>query len=65
MMKYLSRKFIAACIVMAVASVALFAGRMDGTAWVAAVNVALGLYLTANVGQKAVTKENAGISPHR
>lgn len=54
MAKYLSRKFAAAVVVIGVASTALFMGKLDGSSWLAAANLALTLYLSANVVQKAV-----------
>lgn len=54
MQKYLSRKFIAAVAVIMVASTALFMGKLDGPSWLASANLALTLYLGANVAQKAV-----------
>lgn len=56
-MKYTSRKFIAAIVVITIASVALFMGKITDTGWIAAVNIALGLYVGANVAQKGVTKD--------
>ena len=56
-MKYTSRKFIAAVVVITVASVALFMGKPGGGEWIAATNIALGLYVGANVAQKGVTKD--------
>ena len=56
-MKYKSRKFIAAVVVIVVASVAMFLGKMSGTEWIAAANIALGLYVGANVAQKGVVKD--------
>lgn len=56
-MKYTSRKFIAAIAVITIASVALFMGKITDTGWIAAVNIALGLYVGANVAQKGVTKD--------
>jgi len=55
--KYTSRKFIAAIVVITIASVALFMGKITDTGWIAAVNIALGLYVGANVAQKGVTKD--------
>ena len=55
--KYTSRKFIAAVVVITVASVALFMGKLGGGEWIAAVNIALGLYVGANVAQKGVIKD--------
>jgi hypothetical protein len=55
--KYASRKFIAAIVVITIASVALFMGKITDTGWIAAVNIALGLYVGANVAQKGVTKD--------
>lgn len=56
-MKYTSRKFIAAIVVIVIASVALFCGKMTDTGWIAAANIALGLYVGGNVIQKGVIKD--------
>ncbi len=56
-MRYASRKFIAAIVVITIASVALFCDKITDTGWIAAVNIALGLYVGANVAQKGVTKD--------
>lgn len=48
-MKHLSRKFLLAAVSLAVASVALFVGKLAGGEFVAALGVILGLYGGANV----------------
>lgn len=50
--RYKSRKFIAAVVVIVLASVFLATGKLDGTEWIAAVNISLGLYVGSNVAQK-------------
>ena len=50
--KYKSRKFIAAAVVIVLASVFLFLGKLGGTEWITAVNISLGLYVGGNVIQK-------------
>ena len=50
--KYKSRKFIAAVVVIILASVFLFLGKLGGTEWITAVNISLGLYVGGNVVQK-------------
>lgn len=52
MNKYLSRKFLAASLVQAVSSVALFTGHLSGGEWIAAASLALGIYGAANVANK-------------
>lgn len=56
--KFKSRKFILASCSLAVASVGIAAGWLSGGEWVAAVSFILGLYGTANVSQRAVTRGN-------
>ena len=50
--KYKSRKFIAAAVIIVLASVFLFLGKLGGTEWITAVNISLGLYVGGNVIQK-------------
>ena len=50
--RYKSRKFIAAVVVIVLASVFLATEKLDGTEWIAAVNISLGLYVGSNVAQK-------------
>jgi len=54
---YISRKFIAAVVVITLASIALAFRRITGTEWITAVNISLGLYIGGNVIQKGVTKD--------
>lgn len=58
MQKYLSRKFLVALAVVIIATVALFVGRITGAEWLAATNVAIGLYIGGNVVQKGVAKND-------
>ena len=55
--RYKSRKFIAAVVVIVLASVFLATGKLDGTEWITAVNISLGLYVGSNVAQKIGGKE--------
>ena len=50
--RYRSRKFIAAIIVIVLASIFLAFGKLGGPEWIAAVNISLGLYVGSNVAQK-------------
>ena len=50
--KYKSRKFIAAVVVIILASIFLVMGKLGGTEWITAVNISLGLYVGGNVVQK-------------
>jgi hypothetical protein len=50
--RYKSRKFIAAVVVIVLASVFLATGKIDGTEWIIAVEISLGLYVGSNVIQK-------------
>ena len=50
--RYKSRKFIAAVVVIVLASVFLATGKLDGAEWITAVNISLGLYVGSNVAQK-------------
>lgn len=52
--KFRSRKFILASVGLAVSSLALLTGLMDGMAYVAALTAILSLYGAANVSQRAV-----------
>lgn len=54
-MNWQSTKFVHALLVQLVASVALFTGHMDGSIWVAASTIALGIYSLADVAQKKIT----------
>ena len=58
--RYKSRKFIAAVVVIVLASVFLATGRLDGTEWITAVNISLGLYVGSNVAQKKIRNEENG-----
>lgn len=50
--RYRSRKFIAAIIVIVLASIFLAFGKLGGPEWVAAVELGLGIYVVGNVVQK-------------
>ena len=50
--KYKSRKFIAAVVVIILASIFLLLGELGGTEWITAVNISLALYVGGNVAQK-------------
>jgi hypothetical protein len=50
--RYKSRKFIAAIVIIVLASIFLAMGRLEGPEWIAAVNISLGLYIGGNVSQK-------------
>ncbi|AZO95292.1 hypothetical protein [Halocella sp. SP3-1] len=50
--RYKSRKFIAAVVVMLLASIFLTIGKLGGAEWITAVNISLGLYVGSNVVQK-------------
>lgn len=53
-MNWNSTKFAHAIGVQVVASVALFTGHLDGSTWVAASTIALGIYAAADVMQKKI-----------
>ena len=55
--KFRSRKFILAASGLAVSSIALLLGMMDGSAYVLALGTVLGMYGAANVSQRAVDRE--------
>lgn len=57
-MNWQSTKFLHAIGVQAVASVALFTGHLDGSTWVAASTIALGIYSIADVAAKKVEQGN-------
>lgn len=57
MINWQSTKFMHAMAVQLVASVALFTKHMDGTTWVAASTIALGIYSIADVVQKRQANE--------
>ena len=57
-MNWGSTKFLHAMAVQGVASVALFTGHMDGSTWVAASTIALGIYSVADVVAKKVAQGN-------
>lgn len=59
MLNLSSTKFWHALLVQLVASVALFTGHMDGSTWVAASTIALGIYSLADVAQKRITNAQA------
>jgi drug/metabolite transporter (DMT)-like permease len=50
--RYRSRKFIAAAVVIVLSSLFLYLEKLDGTQWIMAVEISLGLYVGANVSQK-------------
>jgi len=50
--RYKSRKFIAAIVVIVLASLFLYLDKLGGTEWITAVNISLGLYVGSNVAQK-------------
>ena len=50
--RYRSRKFIAAVVVIVLSSLFLYLEKLDGTQWIMAVEISLGLYVGANVAQK-------------
>jgi drug/metabolite transporter (DMT)-like permease len=50
--RYKSRKFIAAGVVIVLSSLFLYLEKLDGTQWIMAVEISLGLYIGGNVGQK-------------
>lgn len=55
--KYLSRKFILAAAAFVIFTGLLLAGKIDQGGYVTLSMFALGAYFTANVAQKAATKE--------
>jgi len=58
--RYRSRKFIAAFIVIVLASIFLAFGKLGGPEWITAVNISLGLYVGSNVAQKKIRNEENG-----
>ena len=56
MIKYGSRKFILALLVLATATALRAFGLIDGGMWVTVASLDLALYLGANVSQKATVK---------
>lgn len=55
--RFASRKFLLALIVLIAATIALFSGDLSGTLWRDVVLGTCGVYLAANVAQKATSKE--------
>ncbi|MCA3194299.1 MULTISPECIES: hypothetical protein [unclassified Cupriavidus] len=55
-MRYGSRKFIAALLVIASADAMLMIGTIDAAVWGATVATVVAAYIAGNVTQKAVTK---------
>lgn len=58
--RYKSRKFIAAVVVIVLASLFLYLDKLGGTEWITAVNISLGLYVGSNVAQKKIRNEENG-----
>ena len=54
--RYKSRKFIAAIVIIVLASLFLYLDKLGGPEWIAAVNISLGLYVRSNVAQKKMQK---------
>lgn len=57
MVRYASRKFLLALLVVLLASVLLAFRLIDGGMWVTVVSLALTVYVGGNVAQKAVVKD--------
>jgi hypothetical protein len=55
--RYGSRKFLLALLVIASADVLLVLGSLTASVWAAAVGSALGLYMAGNVGRAALPKQ--------
>lgn len=57
MNRFSSRKFILAMAILIVATIALFSGELTAVVWRDVVLGTCGVYLAANVAQKATSKE--------
>lgn len=58
--RYKSRKFIAAIVIIVLASLFLYLDKLGGPEWITAVNISLGLYVGSNVAQKKIRNEENG-----